>query len=71
LYPFVLEYSLIAIGAIGSILYNGIGTGRQDDDEHMALGFKNLIRVFKYGVKFERQDDDDLERHSHDAEHNG
>lgn len=49
LYPFVLEYSLIAIGAISCIISTGIEPSihKTDDKQQVARGFKNLIRVFK------------------------
>ena len=49
LFPFVLEYSLIAIGAVACALRIGIGP-KQNDREHQQLtrGFKNLIRVRSY-----------------------
>jgi hypothetical protein len=70
LYPFVLEYSLIAIGAIGAILYYGIDTGSQEGNEHVANGFRNLVRVFRYGIKIE-QTDDDMANKAHVSSHSG
>lgn len=56
LFPFVLEYGMIAIGAIVCILYTGIGP-KQDSNGHqlVARGFKNLIRIFSHRNKMRRQ----------------
>jgi hypothetical protein len=50
LYPFVLEYSLIAIGAICCIISTGIEPSLHsiDGSKQVARGFKNLIRVVKH-----------------------
>ena len=59
LFPFVLEYSLIAIGAMTCIIFTGIGPTR-DSHGHsqVARGFKNLIRVFSYKNKLRQQSTD-------------
>lgn len=56
LFPFVLEYSLIAIGAMACILHTSI---RQNEGsrghQQVARGFKNLIRVFSHRNKMRQQ----------------
>ena len=56
LFPFVLEYSLIALGAIAFILFNGIGTTHDmHGPKKVARGFKNLIRVFGDSIYMDKK----------------
>jgi hypothetical protein len=56
LFPFVLEYCLIALGTIAFILFNGIGTTHDmHGPKKVARGFKNLIRVFSDNIYMDKE----------------
>lgn len=70
LFPFILEYSLVAIGAIACVLFTGIGPDK-DDNNTVARGIKNLIRVFTQKTSGESQRPATNEEGTEDGEHRG
>ena len=73
LFPFVLEYSLIAIGSIAFILYSGIGPDQDSSGHHhrVARGFKNLVRVFADSIYMDNKKDEDSDDDGDDKTSNG
>lgn len=72
LFPFVLEYSLIAIGVIAFTLYNGIGPkGDVNGHHNVARGFKNLIKVFADTIYVNKKNhvDNNNNNQSRDSQH--
>jgi len=54
IFPFVLEYSLIAIGTFVCIVHTGFGRVKSKSD--MARGFENLMKVFSLQLPEQKAD---------------